>query len=220
MSAPACVTRTVFPQADAAHSSILEITVLLDRCRVLPVLGDHLVPLEALALPGALAGVNGGYFDDHARPVGWRRIGGIDRAPAWGASLGGVLALDGARAYVGPRAQMPEHPESVVQSKPLLVERDGESGIITDDGRRAARTTVCVAEDGALHFVLFLAAAGDGPTLAEAADVLRTPRARGGFGCRSALNLDGGPSTGAWFAGGGAIPPRGEIVDALFVVPR
>ena len=76
-----------------------------------------------------------------------------------------MLALEGSRAYVGPRADLPFVPESAVQCQPLLVERDGQNGIHTDDGRRAARTTVCVTGGGesALHFVLFLAPPGEGP---------------------------------------------------------
>ncbi len=141
---PSCLTRSATPSSAPAQSPTLELTVLLDSCRVVPVLSPHLTSLASLAPPGALAGVNGGYFDDRERPIGLRRIAGVDRSPAWDRPLGGVLALEGSRAYVGPRADLSFVPESAVQCQPLLVERDGQNGIHTDDGRRAARTTVCV----------------------------------------------------------------------------
>jgi hypothetical protein len=211
------------PATGDERASTLELTIPLDRWRVVPVVSDHGVALEALAPAGAVAGINGGYFDPRERPVGWRRVAGVDRSAPWFGAKGGVLALDEGRAYIGPRAEMPFSPLSAVQSKPLLVERGGQNGILADDGRRAARTIVCDAGDSALHLILFLAGPADGPTLHEAAETLRAPRSRGGFACRAALNLDGGPSTGAWFAEGTherSELPRGTIVDGLFVVPR
>lgn len=219
-AAASCITRQTTPFAESAHSAIIEVTVRLDRCRVVPVVAPRLTTLDALAPVGALVGINGGYFDINERPLGLRRIAGVERSAPWAKAHGGVVAFGGARLFVGPRALMPSDVESAVQCKPLLVERDGENGIATDDGRRAARTTACDTGDGAAHFVLFIPAANGGPTLRETAEILRAPREKGGFGCRAALNLDGGPSTGVWFAAGGSTLPPGRIVDGLFVVPR
>ena len=218
-----CVDSRVFTGRIGRTDAGLELTVDLARCAVLPTLADHAVTLDALAPPMAIVGINGGYFDEHEKPIGLRRIANHDRSPAWSGGKGGVVAFEGSRAYVGPRGLLPFEAASTVQCHPLLVEPGGLSGILSDDGRRAARTTVCDTGDGAIHFVLFFAGAQDGPTLRETAETLRTPRSEGGFGCKTALNLDGGPSTGVFYASaaaGQSVLPRGRIVDALFVVPR
>jgi len=103
----------------------------------------------------------------------------------------------------------------------LIVEPEGKPGIHRDDGRRAARTVACLAGND-LHFIVIAAPRGDGPTLFESASLLREPPPRG-FGCRVALNLDGGPSTGVWFGPEVAAkqrPPFSPIGYAIAILPR
>ncbi len=222
----ACVVRRDYAPSATSHGAVTELTVDLARCRVVPVVGEHLTTLDALAPKEALAGINGGFFDASGHALGLRRIANVESVPPWTKPTGGVVAFDANRLFIGPRAQMPNTSEWAVQCKPLLVENDGQSGIRTDDGRRAARTTVCDTGDGALHIVLFFAGAvvaaspAAAPTLYETAERLRLPRDHGGFGCRAALNLDGGPSTGVWLSAGGSRLPHGPVADGLFVVPR
>lgn len=154
--------------------------------------------LAKLLVPGALAIVNGGYFEADFRPSGWLKQAGVQLAPKADTSKGGVLALAGREVYVGPFSGLRFEPELAVQSFPLIVEPDGSSGIHRDDGRRAARTVVC-RSGSELHFIVIAAPRGDGPTLFESAELLRRAWPAG-FGCRAALNLDGGPSSGVWFA--------------------
>src|SRR5207247_2411992 len=95
-------------------------------------------------------------------------------------------------------------------------------GIRTDDGKRAARTIACLT-GGKVHLTVALAWSGDGPTLLETAKLDAEAPARGGLGCRSALNLDGGPSTGIWLPPASGIPvslPRAPIAYGVAVVPR
>ncbi len=154
-------------------------------------------PLAQLLPPGGLAVVNGGYFEADFRPSTWLKNDGVDLAPKSDTSKGGVLAVGAAGVYLGSFAGLGFEPELALQSFPLIVEPDGRPGIHSDDGRRAARTVVCLV-GGSLHFIVIAAPRGEGPTLFESAALMREAPPRG-FGCRVALNLDGGPSTGVWF---------------------
>jgi hypothetical protein len=177
--------------------------------------------LVTLLPEGALAIVNGGYFEADFRPSMWLKHGGVELAPKTQTSKGGVLALAGREAYLGPLSGLRFDPELAVQSFPLIVEPDGSSGIRSDDGRRAARTVVCWV-GAELHFILIAAPRGEGPTLFESAELLRQPWPAG-FGCRAALNLDGGPSSGVWFAPSLEAkqrPPFALVAYGIALVPR
>jgi hypothetical protein len=155
-------------------------------------------PLAQLLPAQALLVVNGGYFEADFRPSAWLKNSGVELAPKSDTSKGGVLAVGTAGVYVGPFSGLSFEPELAVQSFPLVVEPGGKQGIYRDDGRRAARTIVCLV-GRALHFIVISAPRGEGPTLFESATLLRAAPPQG-FGCLAALNLDGGPSTGVWFA--------------------
>ena len=120
--------------------------------------------LASLIPPGAVAAVNGGYFDERFRPTGWLVSDGKELSSKQSRAQGGVLALEKGRLFVGPMASLPFAPELAVQNSPRLVESDGTVGIRSDDKKRAARTLACDAE-GRLHFVVIAAPTGDGPTL-------------------------------------------------------
>jgi hypothetical protein len=169
----------------------------------------------------ALAVVNGGYFEADFRPSTWLKRGGVELGKKSDTSKGGVLAVGAKGAYLGPFSGLSFEPELAVQSFPLIVEVDGSAGIHRDDGRRAARTVVCWS-GAELHFVVIAAPRGDGPTLFETAALLQQPWPAG-FGCRAALNLDGGPSSGVWFAPAVAAkqrPPSAPVAYGIALVPR
>jgi len=168
-------------------------------------------PLNQLLPTGALLVINGGYFEADFRPSTWVRSQGLDLAPRADTSRGGLLAVKGELAFVGPFSGLGFDPELAIQSFPLIVEHDAISGIRSDDGKRAARTVACMV-GGELRFVVIAAARGDGPTLFESATLLREPPPLG-FGCSTALNLDGGPSAGVWFAP--SVPARQRLPLAL-----
>jgi hypothetical protein len=175
-----------------------DLGVDLGKIKLEIVLATGGAELASLLPPRALAIVNGGYFEADFRPSMWLKQGGVELARKTSTSRGGVLALAGRDAYLGPFSGLRFEPELAVQSFPLIVESDGSSGIRSDDGRRAARTVVCWVGPE-LHFIVIAAPRGEGPTLFESAELLRRPWPAG-FGCRAALNLDGGPSSGVWFA--------------------
>jgi uncharacterized protein YigE (DUF2233 family) len=168
-----------------------------------------------------LALVNGGYFEADFRPSTWLRDKGRDLAPQADPARGGVFALGDSGAYIGTLAELGFRPELALQSFPLIVEAQGQPGITRDDGKRAARTVACLAQ-GTLHFIVLAAPRGEGPTLFESMALLRDP-APHGFGCEVALNLDGGPSSGVWFAPSVAAKPRiptAAVAYGIAVLPR
>lgn len=169
----------------------------LDRVRLDVVSAKRGALLPDLLPEGALAIVNGGYFEADFKPSTWLKSGGAELSPRRAERKGGVLAVAGTRHYIGDLAGLSFEPELAVQSFPLIVEPGARPGIHRDDGRRAARTVACVVA-GQLHLIVIAAPRGDGPTLYEADALLRKP-APDGFGCNAALNLDGGPSSGVVF---------------------
>jgi Phosphodiester glycosidase len=184
-------------------------------------LAERGAPLAQLLPQGALAVVNGGYFEADFKPSTWLKNGGVELAKKSDTSKGGVLALGDGAPYVGSFAGLSFEPKLAVQSFPLIVEAEGKPGIYRDDGRRAARTVACLV-DKALHFIVITAPRGDGPTLFESAAILAEPWPRG-FGCSVALNLDGGPSTGVWFSPEVAAKQRAPfapVAYAIALVPR
>jgi Phosphodiester glycosidase len=169
----------------------------------------------------AWAVVNGGYFEADFKPTAWLVDDGVQLSPKSAATKGGVLALQAGAAFIGPVAELGFAPRFALQSFPLLVEGNAQMGIHRDDGRRAARTVACQV-GAALHLIVLAAPRGDGPTLFEAAELLRAP-SPSGFGCHRALNLDGGPSSGVWFAPhvrGKQRPPLANVGYGLSVAPR
>ncbi|HXK18301.1 MAG TPA: phosphodiester glycosidase family protein [Polyangiaceae bacterium] len=194
---------------DAAHT------------RLQIVLAKSGAPLARLLPAGALAVVNGGYFEPDFRPSTWLKDHGIELSPKSDTSKGGVLALGAGRMHLGTFAELGFEPELVVQSFPLIVEPGGKAGIHSDDGRRAARTVACLV-GSSLHFIVISAPRGDGPTLFESAALLREAPPRG-FGCTVALNFDGGPSSGVWFAPQVAAKQREPFANvgyAIAILPR
>jgi hypothetical protein len=184
-------------------------------------LGSKL-PFEQMIPEGAVAAINGGYFDEHDRPTGWLKSQGSELAARSQRSSGGVVALGKGALYVGPYADLPFQPEFGLQNSPRLVEGGGQLGIRSDNGKRASRTVACAAQ-GRLHLVVILAWPGRGPTLFETARLLAESPARGGLGCEAALNLDGGPSSGVWFpssSGRKSEMPLAPIAYGVAVLPR
>ena len=184
-------------------------------------LSKHGAALWQLLPEGGLAVINGGYFEPDFRPSTWLVNDSVELSPKTDTSKGGVLALGKSGIFVGAFAGLSFKPVLALQSFPLIVEPGGLSGIHSDDGRRAARTVACLVGDR-LHLIVIAAPRGDGPTLFESAALLRDAPPRG-FGCRVALNLDGGPSSGVWFGPQIAARQRAPLADvgyAIAIMPR
>jgi hypothetical protein len=171
----------------------------------------------ARARSGASLVVNAGFFDKAEQPEGLVVSEGALVSPRSDTLGGGVVAIAAGRAALFPAEGFAPQPgvDFAVQARPRLVV-DGQSVIARDDGRAAERTALCLREEGrTLEIVIARGdAAGSGPTLALLADMLVSR------GCQGALNLDGGPSTGAaWREPEGLkdLPPRGPVRQAIAV---
>lgn len=175
---------------------------------------------KAMAQRGALAGVNGGYFDPQDAPVGLLVSDGKILSPLRKAKLlAGVLFAT--RDKIGiTRASgfvMSKSVRSAVQCGPLLVERSAP--IAGLDHARAARRTFA-AVDGRGHAALGVSSA---VSLANLGQILALRNVLGEVKPVRALNLDGGSSSGFWFAGEQrviSIPEFKPVRDFVAVVSK
>jgi len=188
---------------------------------------------ELASDPSLALAVNAGYFESDGAPSGLLagpsvRFGNANRR---GGS--GIVVVRAGRAALVPYTSsfsLDPSAELAVQSGPRLLEADGRAGIRSDDGQRAPRTVLCVAEGGRRLDLVLLWTRGDstrGPGLLALSRALRAPLvASDGRRCEQALNLDGGPSTG--FVYGSSVaerpapehPPLGPVPWALVVRAR
>jgi len=164
--------------------------------------------LDSARDPRVALAVDAGFFSPAMQPAGvlWSQGQWLGRWTASGGS--GILHVAAHRAELletGAGFAPSATTELAVQCGPRLIERDGSVGIRRDDGRRFARTAVCLRDDGrTLDFVVTWHADDPmhGPGLLALAERLAAPSPAGDpRGCESALNLDGGPSTGMYLRG-------------------
>jgi uncharacterized protein YigE (DUF2233 family) len=173
---------------------------------------------DVLTKSAAAVVVNGGFFGEDGEPVGLAVSEGRPLGRFSPQMSGGVLWV---RDDVGHLSATEDYRETAVdfavQCRPRLVVAS-RVNIRSDDGRRAARTALCLRDGG--RTIELATARGDhgdaGPTLFELAGELLAE------GCEDALNLDGGPST-AWAAAAGAdggvvfSPPVAPVRHAVVV---
>jgi exopolysaccharide biosynthesis protein len=173
---------------------------------------------EVLERTSAELVVNAGFFDPAGEPLGLAVSDSRVLSPASKTMSGGVLRIDGG---IGKLVATEDFelsapiPNFAVQCRPRLVV-GGRVNIRQDDGPRAARTALCLRDAGrTLEIVLGRPTSGvPEPTLYELAVSLAS------LGCSDALNLDGGPSTGAAFRGPTGVEllaPRRAVRQAIAV---
>jgi uncharacterized protein YigE (DUF2233 family) len=201
----------------AAGYEVLAFRVELPRARV-TIVDVAMSPTLEAVLPrtqGSLA-VNGGFFTPDTQPEGLAVSEGRELSAKSLVLGGGVLTVVRGRGQLFAVEDYvpPEGLDFAVQCRPRLVVGAAQH-VKKDDGREADRTALCLRDGGStLEVVIARGAAGLGPRL-SAWSALLVAR-----GCEGALNLDGGPSTGAAWREGGAIkvlPPRAGIRHAIVV---
>jgi hypothetical protein len=167
-----------------------------------------------------LAGVNGGYFSPDYAPIGLLIVDGRTIAPLRRARLlTGVLiaSLRGVqimRAREFPRQQKFN---AAVQCGPLLVDL-GRPVRGLEETHQARRTFAAVAKPdrAALGFCSEI-------SLASLAAILGFVQLADDFKISRALNLDGGSSSGFWFAREGdafSVPEQKSVRDFVAIVPK
>ncbi|HEY0368308.1 MAG TPA: phosphodiester glycosidase family protein [Chthoniobacterales bacterium] len=163
-----------------------------------------------------IAGVNGGYFDPNYAPVGLMISDGRVIKPLQKARLlSGVVSAtkDNVRVQRAAEFSMKSKPLNARQCGPFLVDQGSAIAGLNSD-RTARRTFVVTLSDGR-------AAIGNCSyvTLSELASLLAMPELK----IQRAMNLDGGSSSGFWFAGEKgivSISEQKDVRDFLAIVPR
>ena len=158
---------------------------------------------------GALAMINGGYFDATNKPEGLLVSDGQATGTSY-SGFGGMLSVD-AQGNVSLRSlrNQPyngEQLQQATQSSPMLV-IDGQRTQFTADSQFQRRSVVATDKQGNL---LLIASPAEEFTLDEMADLL----ANSDLSIQNALNLDGGSSTGLYVAG-----KQSVSIDPLLEIP-
>lgn len=163
---------------------------------------------------GALAAINGGYFDENRRALGLVISEGVERNPLRRADWG-VFALRGDSAsIVHTREFDPAGVDEAIQCGPRLVV-DGQPTRLKPSSP-TARSAVGIDAEGR---VVLVATSGL-LELSQFADVLARPATEGGVGCVQAMNLDGGPSTQLAAPGRLAVKGGWPVPNHLVLLPR
>jgi uncharacterized protein YigE (DUF2233 family) len=174
---------------------------------------------EVLRSRGASLVINGGFFGTQGEPEGMVVSGGRLVSPFLSRIGGGIVATSEGVAHLLDAEAPPaaDAADFALQCRPRLVV-DRAVNIRRDDGNRADRTALCL-RDGGRTLDVVVARTDDelgreGPTLFHFA------RALARSGCEQALNLDGGPSTGAAWREGRRVrflPPRAPVRHAVAI---
>jgi len=175
---------------------------------------------DTLAGKGAIAGVNGSYFHEDMRPVGLMVANGEKIHPFEKAKLlAGVLTVRPGKIDIvrSSRFESGHNLREALQCGPLLVE--DAAPVAGLNSERTARRTV-VATDGRGRWALIYLTS---VTLADSANILLLPGLLGDWTPRTALNLDGGGSSGLWVNSSPLALSRPEfshVRNYLAVFPR
>jgi exopolysaccharide biosynthesis protein len=173
---------------------------------------------EVIESTGAIAGSNGGYFDERLRPIGLlisngRVLHGLQKAPL----LTGIFYVKGDQLFL---VRTPHFPgtngiQQAIQCGPFLVD-EGKTVSGLEDSRTAARTFIFHSTSSIWGFGICRSV-----TLAEMAQILidvpMIPRRH----ISRALNFDGGYST-AFYAqtDHGAILSEGDPMVSDYLIAK
>ncbi len=170
-----------------------------------------------------VAGVNGGFFHPDGRPLGLMIASGrrVNRFEST-ALLSGVLYGDDRGIHLVRRARFQDHRgiDALLQSGPYLVE-DGR--MVRGLSSAASDRRTFVATDWRGHWALGVTRTP--VTLAELAECLVAPGVLTPWASERALNLDGGSSSGFFFAGDSerapvVLSPWKPVRNLLGIRPR
>ncbi|MFN2476561.1 MAG: phosphodiester glycosidase family protein [Chthoniobacterales bacterium] len=215
--------RHIVATSPGGDEATLDVAMFSSKTATLRVIDDPSSSSELSEIAprnSGVAGVNGGYFDPQHAPVGLLISDGRVVAPQQKARLlSGVVSVANGRLQVQRAAEfsLKSKPTAARQCGPFLVEGGGAIPGLNNE-REARRTFVLTAsgDRAAIGFSSHL-------TLAALGELLATPSVLGDAKVQRALNLDGGSSSGFWFAGDrGAfsISEQKTVRDYLIVVPK
>jgi len=175
---------------------------------------------DAMQREKAVAGVNGGYFAPDYAVVGLLISDGRVVAPLRKARLlSGVVSAGQGRVQIQRAAEfaIKAKPTAARQCGPFLVERGAPvPGLNSTKAARRTFVGIGGADRAAIGYSSHV-------TLAQLGAILATPGIVPDLKFQRALNLDGGSSSGFWFAGEDgpfSIRERKTVRDFIAVVPR
>ena len=212
-------------EAETGERATLHFAVFPAKSATLRVIDDPAETRADLATTmqreNCIAGVNGGYFDPDHKPVGLLISDGRVIAPQRKARLlSGVVSVVKGRVQIQRAAEFSgtSRPTAARQCGPFLVD-GGKAVAGLNDTRPARRTFVATAgaERAAIGFSTHV-------TLAQLGALLATSGVARDFRVQRALNLDGGSSSGFWFAGNDgapfSVPEQKRVRDYIGVVAK
>ena len=161
---------------------------------------------------GAIAVIDGGYFDEHNRPAGLLVSNGHATGTSYN-GFGGMLSVD-TQGNVSLRSlrDNPYNPaneqlQQATQSSPMLI-INGQRTNFSADAQSQRRSVVAIDKQGRL---LLIVSPSQSFSLDELADLL----AASDLSIQTALNLDGGTSTGLYVNSGN----QKVTTDAITALP-
>jgi uncharacterized protein YigE (DUF2233 family) len=165
-----------------------------------------------MTLTGADAAINAGFFQESHETVGLLIVNGVPYGTSY-KDFGGMFTMRGAQPAIQWLKSTPYQPDpaitQAVQAFPTLVVEGKVPQGINDNGARDRRSFVAIDRAGNVLI---------GTTQTAAWSVTDLARFLAGakiLNIRSALNLDGGPSTGMWVRG----TVDSALVNSLSQVP-
>jgi uncharacterized protein YigE (DUF2233 family) len=201
-----------------------------DRVQLAIMLNDRQLPIRALA-NDALLLVNGSYFTPEHQPTGLLVSQGhqLSKLRRKGGGAGtGIFVLHDGHASLYPRETIKkvdyETSAFAIQAGPRVIEPGGVGGIMSDDGLRANRTVIGSDRRGRIVLAVTYGEDGGSRTGATLYELMHLFSEHGigaiadDLTLDSALNLDGGPSTGLFLRDPEIDLPEGARVYSVLAL--
>ena len=214
----------VLTDRETGAQAIVDLAFFSAKSYTLRLIDQPIPPRRVLAdvmeQEKCLAGVNGGYFSSDYAPIGLVIVDGRTIAPLQRARLlTGVLTASLRGVQIMRTREFPRQQKfnAAVQCGPFLVDL-GRPVRGLEETHQARRTFAAVAKPdrAALGFC-------SETSLAELANILASAQLADDFKISRALNLDGGSSSGFWFAREGdafSVPEQKTVRDFVAIVPK
>jgi len=214
----------VLEDSQTNEDATIDLALFSTKSCTLRVIDQATAPRRELAQvmqrESCLAGVNGGYFSPDYAPIGLVIVDGRTIAPLRRARLlTGVLTASLRGVQIMRTREFPRQQKfnAAVQCGPFLVDL-GRPVRGLEETHQARRTFAAVAKPdrAALGFCSEI-------SLASLAEILGFVQLADDFKISRALNLDGGSSSGFWFAREGdafSVPEQKTVRDFVAIVPK
>lgn len=214
----------VLTDRETGAQAIIDLAFFSAKSYTLRLVDQPIPPRRVLAdvmeQEKCLAGVNGGYFSSDYAPIGLVIVDGRTIEPLRRARLlTGVLTASSRGVQIMRTREFSRQEEfnAAVQCGPFLIDL-GRPVRGLEETHQARRTFAAVAKPDrvALGFC-------SETSLAELANILASAQLADDFKISRALNLDGGSSSGFWFAREGdafSVPEQKTVRDFVAIVPK